>query len=154
VGPDAFRQGLSGNVVKGFLLLQFGGISWGLGSILQRRFKEAVHPVTSASIQQVAAGAFFLPTLFLDPKPVHWTPSGIGSLFYLVVFGSIVGYTSYIVALQRLPISFVSLYTYVNPVVAAILGWIVYKEPFGLHEIIAMLVIFCGVAIVKRFGHH
>ncbi len=153
VGPDALKEGLSGNVVKGFLLLQIGGISWGLGSILQRRFKEAVDPVASASIQQFAAGLFFLPPVLLQPGEVHWTPTGIGALLYLVVFGSIVGYTSYIIALQKLPVSFVSLYTYVNPVVAAVLGWMVYREPFGLREIMAMLVIFIGVAIVKRYGH-
>ncbi len=49
--------------------------------------------------------------------------------------------------------SLVSLYTYVNPVVAAILGSLIYREPFGLREIAAMVVIFSGVAIVKIFGH-
>jgi len=44
----------------------------------------------------------------------------------------------------------VSLYNYVNPVVAVILGWLFYREPFGWREAGAMLVIFTGVAIVKR----
>ncbi len=153
VGPDAFSQGFSGNIVKGFLLLQLGGLAWSLGSILQRRFKDDGNLVASAAVQQFAAGMFFLPPTLLGPLHFHWTPTSIGALLYLVIFGSIVGYTSYIVALRRLPVSFVSLYTYVNPVVAAILGWMMYREPFGYREITAMAIIFAGVAIVKRFGH-
>jgi drug/metabolite transporter (DMT)-like permease len=154
VGPDAFSQGLSGNVVRGFLMLQIGGFSWGLGSILQKQHKPvtAMHPVASAAVHQFAAGLAFLPMALLERAPALWDAKGIGALLYLTVFGSIVGYTSYIIALGRLPISIVSLYTYINPVVAAILGWMFYREPFGRREIAAMLVIFAGVAIVKRFG--
>lgn len=152
VGPDVFSQGLSGNVVRGFLLLQIGSISWGLGSILQKRHKTEMHPVASAAVQQFAAGLAFLPAALLERAPVTWDVKGIGALLYLTVFGSIVGYTSYVIALGRLPISIVSLYTYINPVVAAALGSLFYREPFGRQEVIAMLVIFLGVAIVKRYG--
>jgi drug/metabolite transporter (DMT)-like permease len=84
---------------------------------------------------------------------VVWDTKGVAALLYLTVFGSIVGYTSYVIALTRLPISIVSLYTYINPVVAAALGWLFYREPFGRREVLAMLVIFAGVAIVKGYGH-
>jgi multidrug transporter EmrE-like cation transporter len=68
---------------------------------------------------------------------------------YLVLFGSIVGYSAYLYALRRLPVALVSIYSYVNPVVAVTLGWIFYREPFGLREAGAMLIIFAGVALVK-----
>ncbi|MBL8217632.1 MAG: EamA family transporter [Bryobacterales bacterium] len=152
VGPDAFAQGLSGNVVRGFLLLQIGSVSWGLGSILQKRRKNDSHPVASAAVQQFAAGLAFFPLALLERAPATWDAKGIGALLYLTVFGSIVGYTSYVIALRTLPISIVSLYTYINPVVAAALGWLFYREPFGRGEIAAMLIIFLGVAIVKRYG--
>jgi drug/metabolite transporter (DMT)-like permease len=153
VGPDALQQGLSGNVVKGFLLLQFGGLSWGLGSILQRRYKTEAHPVASAAVQQFAAGILWVVPALFETQPVVWDTKGVAALLYLTVFGSIVGYTSYVIALTRLPISIVSLYTYINPVVAAALGWLFYREPFGRREVLAMLVIFAGVAIVKGYGH-
>lgn len=152
VGPDVFSSGFSGAVVKGFLLLQLGSATWSLGSILQKR-RKPLHPVASAAVHQLAAGLAFLPAALLDPQPAAWTFRSTGALLYLVVFGSIVGYTSYVIALQRLPIAIVSLYTYINPVVAAVLGWLIYKEPFGAREIAAMAIIFTGVAIVKRFGH-
>lgn len=153
IGPDALKQGFTGNTVKGFLILQVGGVSWGLGSILQRRYKTESHVVASAAVQQMAAGLAWLGPALLEKQAVVWDTKGIGALLYLTVFGSIVGYTSYVIALTRLPISIVSLYTYINPVVAAVLGWMFYREPFGQREVIAMAVIFAGVAIVKRYGH-
>jgi drug/metabolite transporter (DMT)-like permease len=153
VGPGIMDSGFSGNTWKGFLILQLGSASWGLGSILQKRHRSQTHPVINGAIQQLAAGlAFAVPTLVSGqlPNSFHW--KGMGAVLYLVIFGSIVGYSSYIYALDRLPVSLVSIYTYINPVVAAILGWMFYREPFGRREIIAMAIIFCGVAIVKTSG--
>ena len=68
-----------------------------------------------------------------------------------MVFGSIVGYSAYAYALDRLPVAIVSIYPYVNAVVAVALGWLVYREPFGAKEAAAMAIIFTGVALVKRY---
>ncbi len=46
-----------------------------------------------------------------------------------------------------------TVYNYINPVVAVFLGWLFYREPFGLRELAAMGIIFTGVALVKRFSH-
>jgi drug/metabolite transporter (DMT)-like permease len=74
-------------------------------------------------------------------------------LLYLVTFGSIVGYSAFIYALQHLPIAIVSTYNYVNPVVAIFLGWLFYREPLGWREFAAMGIIFFGVAIVRWTTH-
>lgn len=153
VGPDVLRQGLSGNIVKGFLILQVGSIAWNLGSILQRKHQSKGNPLASAAVHQMAAGLLFLPAAMVEKIPPVWDAKGIGAVVYLALFGSIVGYSSYLVALRQLPVAVVSLYNYINPVVAAILGWMVYREPFGWREFAAMLVIFMGVAVVKRYGH-
>ncbi|MBK5290526.1 MAG: EamA family transporter [Acidobacteriia bacterium] len=153
VAPSLAAKGMSGDVWKGFLILQLGSLSWGLGSILQKRNKGRAHPIVSGAVQQMAAGvAFLIPALLARQTPVSWTSRGMWAVLYLVVFGSIVGYSSYIYALDRLPVSLVSIYTYVNPVVAALLGWYFYREPFGRREVLAMAVIFCGVAVVKTFS--
>jgi drug/metabolite transporter (DMT)-like permease len=70
-----------------------------------------------------------------------------------VVFGSIVGYSAYAYALDRLPVAIVSIYPYANAMVAVALGWLFYREPFGVREALAMTIIFAGVAIVKRYSH-
>lgn len=151
VGPGALHGGAEGAALwKGFLILQAGCVAWTSGSLVQKRQATTVHPIVSGAVQQLAAGIAFLPFAFLFPGELHYSARGMGALLYLVTFGSIVGYSSYVVALQRLPVALVSLYNYVNPVVAVILGWIFYREPFGQREAIAMLVIFTGVALVKR----
>jgi drug/metabolite transporter (DMT)-like permease len=153
VAPGAMAQGFGSSVVKGFLALQFGCLGWGLGSILQRRQPSQAHPVVSGAVQQLAAGlAFLVPALVANESPVRWATRGVLALLYLVVFGSIVGYSAYIYAMDRLPVAIVSIYTYINPVVAVFLGWLIYREPFGRTEALAMLIIFVGVATVKRFG--
>ena len=70
-------------------------------------------------------------------------------MIYLVVFGSIVGYSAYAYALDKLPVAVVSIYPYANTVVAVTLGWLIYREHFGAREAVAMATIFAGVTVVK-----
>jgi len=70
-----------------------------------------------------------------------------------VVFGSIVGYSAFIYAMEHLPVAVVSTYAYVNPIVAVFLGWLFYREPFGMRELLAMCLVITGVIIVKYFGY-
>lgn len=151
VGPDVWRHDAGGNVTRGFLTLQAGSAFWSLGSILQRRHPTKAHSIVSGAIQQLAAGLVFVPGALLLPEhPIAWSFRGTAAIVYLILFGSIVGYSSYIYALERLPIAIASVYSYINPLVAVILGWLFFREPFGKNEAIAMVVIFAGVTIVKR----
>jgi drug/metabolite transporter (DMT)-like permease len=152
VVPDIRSAAAGGNIWKGFLVLQLGCIGWTSGSLLQRRLNVSAHPIVAGAIQQVAAGLAYVIPAVLDPTAIHWSGRGAGALLYLVVFGSIVGYSAYIYALEHLPVAVVGIYNYVNPVVAVTLGWLFYRESFGWREAIAMAIIFVGVAIVKRFA--
>lgn len=155
VAPSAIQQGFSGPMLKAFLLLQLGCCGWAFGSILQRRHTTKAHPVVSGAVQQLATGVVFLiPAIATHAKPIVWTGRSAGAIVYLVIFGSIVGYSAYIYALDKLPVSLVTLYNYINPVVALGLGWLFYRERIGLREIAAMLVIFTGVALVRRYSRH
>ena len=116
----------------------------------QRRQRNRAHPIVAGAVQQLAAGLAFLPLALVSGVPHAISGRSLGALFYLVVFGSIVGYSSYLYALEHLPVAVVSIYNYVNPVVAVLLGWLFYREPFGVREAIAMVVIFIGVAVVRR----
>ena len=116
----------------------------------QRNRRVEAHPFVIAGVQQMATGlAFILPAL-LEPQHAVWTARGTAAVLYLALFGGIVGYGCYMTALSRLPLPIVSIYTYVNPVVAVFLGWLVYAEPFGWREMLAMVVIFLGVWMVRR----
>ncbi|HWR51086.1 MAG TPA: EamA family transporter [Bryobacteraceae bacterium] len=150
--PGITSAGAGSAAIYGFLLLQFGNACWAYAAIYQRRQQAKAHPVVTGAIQQLAAGlAFMMVTAVIPEHPVQWSLRGVAVLVYLIVFGSIVGYSAYIYALMRLPVAIVSIYPYVNPIVAVALGWLFYREPFGALEAVAMLVIFAGVTIVKRF---
>lgn len=139
------------SMLAGFLVLQLGCVGWSLGSILQRRQSGVTHPIVSGGLQQFATGlAVLIPAIAIPSHPVHWSARSVLAVAYLITFGSIVGYSAYIYAMSKLPVSVVSIYNYINPVVAVSLGWLFYREPFGVRELIAMTVIFAGVYVVKR----
>jgi len=150
---DLAGQAIDRGFLNGFLILQLGMAAWSFGSIYQRRQSGKAHPVIGGAVQQLAAGMILLPfAVFIPGHPVHWSVRGAGALLYLVCFGSIVGYSAYIYVMDRLPVAIVSVYSYVNAVVAVALGWLFYREPFGLKEAAAMAVIFAAVWVVKRYA--
>lgn len=151
--PDPGMRGIDRNLLHGFLMLQIGMAGWSFGSIYQRRNAGKAHPAIAGGVQQLAAGLALAPFALAIPQPpIHWSVRGVSALFYLVIFGSIVGYSAYAYALDRLPVAIVSIYPYVNAVVAVWLGWLVYSERFGVREAAAMVVIFAGVWLVKRYS--
>jgi len=153
VTPGTGALEITPAVWTGFLILQIGSFCWNAGSIFQRRLKTETHPILTGALQQMAVGLVCLVLVVASPqRPVHWNWPGVAGVAWLVTFGSIVAYSAYIYSLETLPISLVSIYTYINPVVAVALGKLFYNEPFGAKELAAMLVIFLGVGIVKRFS--
>jgi drug/metabolite transporter (DMT)-like permease len=150
VGPELLHMGFASGYWKGFVAIQVGALGWSFGSIYNRNRPRLAHPIVSGAFQQLGAGIAFAPlALLLVRYPVSWTARSAGAFGYLVVFGSILGFSAYAYALDHLPVSVASLYSYVNPVVAVWLGWLVYREPFGARETAAMVVIFLGVGLVK-----
>ena len=153
VAPEIVSEGFGGPLLRGFLLIELGCGGWCLGSILQRRHQTKAHPVVSGAVQQLATGLVFaVPALFTRPHPSAWSARSVGAVAYLIVFGSIVGYSAYIFVLDRLPVSVVSIYNYINPIIAVFLGWLFFREHFGTQELVAMVIIFAGVALVKRYS--
>jgi drug/metabolite transporter (DMT)-like permease len=148
-GGTAFAAG-SRMIVAGFGLIQIGYVGWALGSILQRRQDSKAHPIVSAAVQQFAAGAAFITPALLQTQTTHWTTRGVEATLYLAVFGGIIGFSAYVITISRLPVAIASIYSYVNPLVAVMLGVWIYDEQFTAREGIAMGIIFAGVALVKR----
>jgi len=153
VGPDAIQQGLGGAIVTSFLILQLGCGGFAFGSILERRHATTTHPIVNGAVQELATGIVFLiPALLLPHPPVHWTARGVTAILYLIVFGGIVAYSSYLYAMKHLPVSLVSIFTYVNPVVALLAGSLLYGEGLKARYLVSMAIIFAGVLIVNRFS--
>jgi drug/metabolite transporter (DMT)-like permease len=147
--PDLTATGGGSATLGGFLLLQISCAGWSIGSILQRHQVSRVHPFVSGAVQQLATGAAFLIPAVLQAPHVHWTGRGIEATLYLAIFGGLLGYSAYILMMGRLPVAIATIYTYVNPLVAVLLGSLLYHEPFGRTEAAAMVIIFLGVALVR-----
>jgi drug/metabolite transporter (DMT)-like permease len=145
-GTGAFER----STVIGFVIIQVGVIAWTFAALIQRRQPIKAHPIVIGAIQQLAAGLVYIPVVaFVPEHAIVFSQRSVLALLYLVVFGSIVGYSAFIVAMDRLPVAIVSVYPYINAVVAMGVGWVVFREPFGLRELTAMLIIFAGVGIVR-----
>jgi drug/metabolite transporter (DMT)-like permease len=148
--PNAIREGFSGGIFVGFLLLQVGCAGWVIGALKQKRLRTSVHPIVIGAVQQLATGLCFFALAGLFEHPArHVTVRAASGLAYLTIFGAIIGYSAFVYAMDHLPATIVSVYTFVNPVVAVILGWLFFREPFGPRELFAMLLIFAGMALVK-----
>lgn len=148
--PAAIREGFGGRQLTGFFLIQASIIGWVLGALLQKRVKTRSQPFVNGAVQQLAAGvAMFVPAGILERMPHSVTSSSVLAVCYLVTFGSLIGFSAFIYSMDRLPVAVASLYTFVNPVVAMLLGTLLYKEPFGERELVAMLIIFGGIAAVR-----
>ena len=149
------HQTAGSHLLIGCLILQLGMAGWAFGSIYQRRKAGKAHPVIAGGIHQAAAALGMAPFALLVPHhSIHWSTRGVTAMLYLVVFGSLVGYSAFVYVMDRLPVAVVSIYPYVNAVVAVALGWLFYREPFGMRELAAMLIIFGSVALVKRYSRH
>jgi drug/metabolite transporter (DMT)-like permease len=151
IAPAGFASATSSQaLLKGFVTLQIGAAVWSVGSIAQRRLATRAHPIVSGAVQQFATGLAFVIPALLQSRAAVWDAKGIAAVMYLAIFGGVIGYSAFIFAMDRLPVALVSIYTYVNPIIAVLLGWLFYREAFGWREAVAMLIIFAGVAMVKR----
>jgi drug/metabolite transporter (DMT)-like permease len=124
---------------------------WASGSIYSRSVKPGGHVVTHIGLQMFIAGCVMMLTSFLikENHTLQVSTSSLWALAYLVIFGSILAYSAYIYILQHWPLSRVSTYAYVNPVIAVLLGWLVLDEPVTPPVILAMMVILLGVILVQ-----
>jgi drug/metabolite transporter (DMT)-like permease len=160
VWPDLhFSADHNSNAAWGFaigvLALQLACFGWALGSSYSRRHRATGDDlITTSAFQMFFGGATMLVLGTVTGEWNHFAvnPRTGSALLYLFTVGSLIGFVAYIYALGHLSTSFVSLYAYVNPVVAVILGTLILDEPFGWRLIAAIGIILGGMAVVTRKG--
>ncbi|NIR48227.1 EamA family transporter [candidate division KSB1 bacterium] len=137
--------------LKGVLVILIAPLSWGAGSIYSKYRKIKTRPLMAAAVQMLIAGIVLTIAGAIKGEFAHFNFSAQGwaALGYLVVFGSLVGYSSYIYALAHLPAAMVSTYAYINPIIAVILGWLVLGERLDWLVAVSTAIILLGVVLVK-----
>jgi drug/metabolite transporter (DMT)-like permease len=152
IGPDSLLGGGRADLLGASAVL-LASFFWAAGSIYSRHASMPQSPFLSTAMQMLAAsGALLLVGLtfgeasLLERAAV--SRSSLLALGYLIVFGSIVGFTAYVWLLRVSTPARVSTYAYVNPVVAVFLGWALADEALTMRMLIAAAVIVSGVALI------
>jgi drug/metabolite transporter (DMT)-like permease len=151
VTPKGAGTKVDVHFILGAIAIQIGSFGWQLGSIRGKYAIKHVPLLTSAALQMLFGG-FATGTIGLaigEASRFAVTPRTFAALAYLTIFGSILAYSAYVYALAHMPTTKMSLYAYINPLVAVILGWAILGERLTIVTIVAMCVILGGVAMVQ-----
>jgi drug/metabolite transporter (DMT)-like permease len=131
-------------------LVLIGSLSWAIGTVLYRNAALPVGPVAFNAVMMLLGGTWLLLTGAATGEipQWRWEVGGLAAMAYLAVLGSALAYTAYIWLLRHSPADRVGTFAYVNPAIAAMLGWAVLGESLEPMQLAGMLVVLVGVALV------
>jgi drug/metabolite transporter (DMT)-like permease len=148
----SLHNALVGNRELLFALMALlgGAFAWAIGSLLSRHARLQVNSFVAASWQMIIAGCFdlLLGTVLGNWQQFHLNRAAVGSLAYLITGGSLLGYTGFVYLIEHVPVAKVMSYTYVNPVVAVLLGMFLLHERPEPSEFVGMAAILFAVFLL------
>jgi drug/metabolite transporter (DMT)-like permease len=153
MGSDVFQTSLAG-LLAGLALL-FSSASWSVGVAYSRRAELPRDPYLNASLTMLAGAILLFLTAGIAGEFSAFHPSKISlrsglSLGYLILFGSVIAYSAYMWLLDHRSPTLVATHTFVNPVVAVLLGWLLASEALSLRILIAGALIIAAIMFVGR----
>ena len=151
VWPDLTLDTGNRQFLAGVIALQIASFGWALGSAYSRRHARNDNILGTTALQMLAGGLMMLAagTALGEWQRLFFTPRTGAALAYLSTIGAVGGFVAYTYALRHLSVSFVSLYAYINPVIAVALGVLLLNEPFDWRMATAAGLVFAGVAVVR-----
>lgn len=154
VWPELWVSQRGPGFAGGVLATQLACLGWATGSTYARRRSFSENVLAAAAIEMLCAGVVMLGIgLASNEWPrLRFTPATAGALAYLTVVGSIGAFPAYVYALKHLPVATVSLYAYINPLIAMALGTLILSEPFSWRLGAAAAIILTGMALVRSRG--
>ena len=138
----------------GALVIVASAMCWAIGSLYSRGAPLPKRPLVSAGLASLCGGILLAGYSAVSGEigEAVWTTSAMLGLAYLIVAGSFVGFTAYVWLLRAAPISLVSTYAYVNPIVAVALGWLILGEDVTAQMVVAGAAVLVSVAVILRSG--
>lgn len=135
----------------GVLATQFACVGWAIGSSISRRSHHTDNVLAASAMQMIFAGLALAAAGFAHGEwsSVAFNARTAWAMVYLILAGSVVGYSAYSYALKYLPVTTVSLYAYINPIIAVALGTLWLDEPFSPRIVVASAVVLVGVLLVR-----
>lgn len=152
IGPDKILHG-GGFPLSGIFVLMLATIAWAGGSLYSRRAVLPASPFMATAMEMIAGGVLLFLASAVAGEPWHFDPSAVTlksllAVVYLLIFGSLVGFTAYVWLLREVTPARVSTYAFVNPVIAVFLGWTLGGEEFTARMGLAAVVILGGVVLI------
>jgi drug/metabolite transporter (DMT)-like permease len=135
------------------LLILLGCLSWSLGTIYHRNSGAMNPPLMFVALQMLAGGLGLLTVSIIagEPFSFHWTPRALSAFLWLTLMSSCLAYSAYAwLTVHTTPVV-VGSYGFVCPAVAALIGWLALGETLALIQIIGMIVILLGIALVTGY---
>ena len=137
-------------------VLIFAALSWAVGSVYSRDAPLPTTPLLGSGMEMLAGGALLLVASLISKEWAGFQPGNVSflslvSFIYLIVFGSVIGFSSYVWLLTKTTTARVSTYAYVNPVVAVFLGYFLAAEQLTLRTLLASSVIVIAVVVITTF---
>jgi drug/metabolite transporter (DMT)-like permease len=150
VWPE-LKPGAGRGFLLGVVATQVACVGWAIGSSYSRRRHAAENVFAAAGLQMLLSGIVItaIGTVAGEWQALSFTTRTAGAVIYLATFGSVIGFLAYAYALKHLPVATVSLYAYINPIIAVILGTIVLGEPLSPRLAAAGAIVFAGSVLVK-----
>jgi drug/metabolite transporter (DMT)-like permease len=147
---DPFGKGSVDRV--GAMVAVLSAVGWAAGSLYSRGASLPQRPLVSAGLAALCGGVLLFVTAAMTGElgDIHPTADALGAVAYLVVVGTLVGFTAYVWLLRNAPTSLVSTYAYVNPVVAVALGAVLLDEEITARMLLAGAIILGSVALIVR----
>jgi drug/metabolite transporter (DMT)-like permease len=150
-GVAVLAQPSGGAKTWGIALCVLSSLMWSAGSFLSSRLPMPRDPFAATTYEMLAGGVLMLPISLFTLHGFSPSTHSIIGWVYLVIFGSIVGYTAYVWLLANAPLGMVSTYAYVNPVIAITLGVLFRGEHLTWRLLIgAVIVVFAVAAVVRQ----
>jgi drug/metabolite transporter (DMT)-like permease len=130
-----------------------GCVFWAFGSIYGRRVRQPAEPLTASALQMLCGGVALMLAAFAHGDLVAFSPAAVAArswlaFMYLILVGSLVGFSTFVWLMKHSTPARVSTYAYVNPLVAVFLGWLILDEPVTARTLAAAAVIVISVAII------
>ena len=153
VGPDVLATGVGGLDPWRVLGLLGATFFWGVGMLVMRYVREPAEPFTASGIQMITGSGWLLLASLATGELGRFDPSlitgrSVVAWAYLVIFGSLIGFSTFTWLMKHSTPAKVSTYAYVNPVVAVFLGWAVLDETISPRLFLAAAIIIAGVALI------
>lgn len=150
---DYLGQMKSSSFVLGVVLAVLSTLSWSFGTVYTSKERPPINILFNVGLQMLIAGVLVLIICGVTGKYVNMANVGQNAwlaLIYLIVFGSLIAYSAYVFMISKLPPTRVSVYAYINPVVAVLIGWLLLSEKMNAQMVVGTLITLGGVYIVNR----